>query len=70
MKVYELMNALAGFPSGAEVFCSIPLTIGEVESGIVMDDADDKDNIIYEFSKPLDSVDSVDKNNSRIYLCF
>lgn len=69
MKVYELMNVLAELPSGAEVFCSVPLTIGEVESGIVMDDAD-KDNIIYEFSKPLDSVDSVDKNNSRIYLGF
>lgn len=66
MRVYELMNALAGVPSGAEVSCFSSLTVNELESGIIMDDGD-KNNILYEVRKPLDSVDG---DNSRIYLCF
>lgn len=66
MKVYELMNALAELPSGDEVLCFSALTVNELESGLVMDN-DDKNNIIYEVRKPLDSVE---KNNNHVYLGF
>lgn len=32
MKVYELMNMLAGMPSGADVLCSGSFTTKELES--------------------------------------
>lgn len=33
MKVYELMNALASLPSGADIMCSATLTVSELEAG-------------------------------------
>lgn len=66
MRVYELMNELANLPSGAEVSCFSSLTVNDLESGIILDD-EDKNNILYEVKKPLDSVDG---DNSRVYLCF
>lgn len=66
MKVYELMAALSELPSGAEVICTTALTVNEVESGIVIDN-EDEDNILYEFSKPLDNLDT---NDNRVYLGF
>lgn len=66
MKVYELMNALAKLPSGAEVICWSTLTVNELENGPVIDD-DDENNILYEFVKPLDSVEDAD---DHVNLCF
>lgn len=66
MRVYELMNALSELPSGAEVRCWLSLTVDELESGIVIDD-EDKNNVLYEVAKPLDSVDN---NGNHINLCF
>ncbi|MDE6733803.1 MAG: hypothetical protein K2J77_13130 [Oscillospiraceae bacterium] len=57
MKVYELMAALSELPSGAEVFCSSMLSVDDVKSGIVADD-EDKNNVLYEFYRPLDNVDT------------
>ena len=66
MKVYELMNALSELPSGAEVHCWLALTVDELKSGLVIDD-EDKNNILYEVAKPLDSVAN---NGNHINLCF
>lgn len=66
MKVYELMNALSELPSGAEVSCWLSLTVNELERGLVMDD-EDKNNILYEVIKPLDSVD---EEAGRVNLSF
>lgn len=68
MKVYELMNALAELPSGAEVFCFSSTTVNELKSGIVLD-YDNKGNNIYEIRKPLDSVEKGESNNC-VYLDF
>lgn len=66
MKVYELMAALSELPSGAEVFCSSMLSVNDVESGIVADD-EDKNNVLYEFYRPLDNVDT---SCGKVYLGF
>lgn len=65
MKVYELMNALAEMPSGADVVCAASLTVNDVESGIVIDG--DRDDPLYEVLKPLDNVE---KNGVHICLGF
>lgn len=66
MRVYELMNALAGAPSGAEVICWSSLTTNELENGLVIDD-EDENNMLYEIAKPLDSVE---KDGDHVNLCF
>ena len=66
MKVYELMNKLSELPSGAEVRCFSALTVYELESSLAIDDSD-KDNILYEIAKPLDSVENI---NNYVNLCF
>lgn len=66
MKVYELMNVLDKLPSGAEVVCFTELTVNELKSGLVIDRSD-KNNIVYEVRKPLDSVE---KCVNSVYLDF
>lgn len=57
MKVYELMNALASLPSGADIMCSVSLTVSELESGDQLGE-DEYDEMIYSVSKKLKFVDS------------
>lgn len=57
MKVYELMNALASLPSGADITCSASLTVSELESGDQLGE-DEYDEMIYSVSKKLKFVDS------------
>lgn len=66
MRVYELMNALSELPSGAEVICWSVLTTDELENSLMIDD-EDKNNILYEVAKPLDSIES---SSDHISLCF
>ena len=66
MKVYELMNALADLPGGADVFCSAALSVRELKAGIDFGE-DDSGNNLYSISKPLDCVEDY---NGRISLNF
>lgn len=57
MKVYELMNALASLPSGADIMCSATLTVSELEAGGQMGE-DEYYEMLYSVSKELKFVDS------------
>ncbi len=57
MKVYELMNTLASLPSGADIMCSVSLTVSELESGNQLGE-DEYDEMIYSVSKKLKFIDS------------
>lgn len=57
MKVYELMDALASLPSGADIEGTVSLTVSELESGDQLGE-DEYDEMIYSVSKKLKFVDS------------
>ncbi len=57
MKVYELMNTLATLPSGADITCSVSLTVNELESGDQLG-KDEYDEMIYSVSRKLKFIDS------------
>lgn len=69
MKVYELINELVKFPSGANVRCSGTLTVPELENGEDFGD-DDFGNNIYAVDKALDSVEKSESENGLVYLNF
>lgn len=66
MKVYELMNELSKYPSGAEVKCSAVLTVPELENGDEYGE-DEFGDMLYSFFNNLDCVSGED---NRVYLNF
>lgn len=66
MKVYELMNILEHFPSGAEVMCSGVKTMDELISAEPIGE-DDKGSIEYPITE---SIVDVDLEGKRVYLQF
>lgn len=60
MKVYELMNMLAEYPSGADVGCAITLTVSELENGSLFGE-DDAGDDMYSVYKDLCSTE-IDDN--------
>ena len=66
MKVYELMNELAKFPSGADVKCSLCVSTPELENYSSCGDD--------EFGDPLYSIienlNFVSEEDDKIYLNF
>lgn len=59
MKVYELMNMLAGMPSGADVLCSGSFTTKELESKENCGTNDDGEQI-FSFSSDITDIDNID----------
>lgn len=66
MKVYELMSILAECPSGADVKCSMTITVPELENEEECG-TDDYENTMYSVCKALDDVENVDE---VVYLSF
>lgn len=64
MKVYELMNELAKYPSGAEVKCSATLTVPDLENGENCG-ADEFGDTLYSVFYNLDCVNGEDNRRYR-----
>lgn len=65
MKVYELMERLAGMPAGAEIVASTTMTDEELCENEVLEQTEAGENL-YSVTGRVDALEKV--NDSRVYL--